>query len=57
MAFQNYLNALEQSLSRRAQLENEIRQLLSDWSLGDVVNALQAWRCSSPTPQWPKWAI
>lgn len=44
IAFQNYLNAMEQALSRREQLENQIRELIPDWSLGDIVSALQALR-------------
>jgi transposase len=44
IAFQNYLNAMEQALSRREQLESRIRELLPDWSLCEIVNALQALR-------------
>lgn len=44
IAFQSYLNALEQALSRRTQLENQIRDLLPSWSLAPVVDAIQALR-------------
>jgi transposase len=42
IAFQHYLQALEQSENRRAQLEQEIARLLNDWSLKDIVIQLQA---------------
>jgi transposase len=44
IAFQEYLNAMDQALSRRSQLENEIRGVLPEWSLAELVNGLQALR-------------
>jgi transposase len=44
IAFQSYLNAMEQALSRRTELEAELRELVSRWSLGALVEALQALR-------------
>lgn len=44
IAFQNYVNAMEQALARREQLEQQIRMLLPDWSLNDLVVALQTLR-------------
>ena len=44
IAFQSYLNAMEQALSRRADLEAELRELVPRWSLGALVDALQALR-------------
>ncbi len=44
IAFQNYLNAMEHALSRRAELEEQIRELMPQWSLGPLVTALQALR-------------
>lgn len=44
IAFQHYLQALEQSENRTAQLEQEITRLLQDWSLRDLVIQLQALR-------------
>lgn len=44
IAFQSYLNAMEQALARRTQLEEQIRELLPAWSLARVVDALQALR-------------
>jgi transposase len=44
IAFQSYLNAMEQSLSRRTELEAQIRELVPHWSLGPLVDALQALR-------------
>jgi transposase len=44
IAFQSYLNAMEQALSRRTQLEEQIRELLPNWSLAGVVDAIQALR-------------
>lgn len=41
IAFQGYLQAMEQALGRREQLEEQIRSLLPDWSLGTLVDALQ----------------
>lgn len=42
IAFQHYLNAKDQALDRRTQIEEQIRELLTSWSLAPVVNALQA---------------
>jgi transposase len=44
VAFQSYLNAMEQCLSRRSDLEEQIRGLVPTWSLGALVNELQALR-------------
>lgn len=44
IAFQNYLNAMQQALTRRDQLEQQVRELLPEWSLAYLVNALQALR-------------
>lgn len=44
VAFQSYLNAMEQCLSRRGELEQQIRDLVPRWSLGPLVDALQALR-------------
>ncbi len=42
IAFQHYLQALEQSQNRTEQLEQEINRLLGEWSLKDIVIQLQA---------------
>lgn len=44
IAFQGYLNALEQAESRQSELEREIRELVPHWSLGSLVTNLQALR-------------
>ena len=44
IAFQSYLNAMEQCLSRRSDLEEQIRGLVPSWALGTLVNELQALR-------------
>lgn len=44
IAFQSYVNAMEQILSRRTDLEAEIRNLVPQWSLSSLVEALQALR-------------
>ncbi|SER78748.1 Transposase [Nitrosomonas sp. Nm51] len=44
IAFQHYIQALEQSQVRTEQLEQEIDRLLEDWSLKDLVIQLQALR-------------
>lgn len=44
IAFQGYLNALDQAESRQAEAEREIRELIPRWSLGPLVTALQALR-------------
>ena len=48
IAFQGYLNALEQAEGRRAILEAQIAELLPTWSLAPVVTALQALRGVAP---------
>jgi transposase len=48
IAYQGYLNALEQAEARRTQLEEQIAQLLPSWSLAPVVTALQALRGVAP---------
>lgn len=42
IAFQGYLNAHEQAEGRRAELDRRIDELLPDWSLAPIVEALQA---------------
>jgi transposase len=42
VAFQHYLQALEQTENRTEQLEQEIKNLLPSWSLHDLVMQLQA---------------
>jgi transposase len=44
VAFQSYLNGLDQACSRREQLEGQIRELIPGWSLAALVGALQALR-------------
>jgi transposase len=44
IAFQGYINGMEQALARRTDLEGQIRQLLPDWSLAGLVDALQSLR-------------
>ncbi len=44
IAFQHYLQALEQAENRTEELEQEIMRLLPDWSLGELVTQLQALR-------------
>jgi transposase len=44
ITFQGYVNAMEQALARRTHLEEQIRELLSNWSLAGLVNALQSLR-------------
>lgn len=44
IAFQGYLNALEQAESRQAELEQQIREVIPIWSLFPLVTALQALR-------------
>jgi transposase len=48
IAYQGYLNALEQAEARRTQLEEQIAQLLPNWSLAPIVTALQALRGVAP---------
>ena len=44
IAFQNYLNALEQAEARLAEVDAQIVELLPQWSLAPQVRALQALR-------------
>jgi len=44
IAFQSYLNALEQAESRKADLEQQIAAVTSQWSLRPLVQALQGLR-------------
>ena len=44
ITFQIYINALEQAMDRRTQVEDQIRQLCASWTLGPVVESLQALR-------------
>jgi transposase len=44
IAFQTYLNAMDQANERKEAIEQQIAALLPDWSLGSVVEALQALR-------------
>ncbi len=44
IAFQTYLNAMDQANDRKEAIEREIVALLPEWSLGPVVEALQALR-------------
>jgi len=44
ITFQHYLNTLEAALTRRTQVEEQIRELLPAWSLAPVVTALQSLR-------------
>lgn len=44
IAFQTYLNAMDQANERKEAIEREIVALLPEWSLGPVVEALQALR-------------
>ena len=48
IAYQGYLNAIEQAEGRRLQLEQQIATLLPSWSLAPVVAALQALRGVAP---------
>lgn len=43
-ALQTYLNAMDQALSRRAEIEAQIRELLPAWTLAPLVSALQTLR-------------
>lgn len=42
IAFQSYINAMEQAIARREQLETQMRELCPAWSLAPIVEALQA---------------
>jgi transposase len=44
ITFQNYLNAMDQAIERRDLLDQQIADLVREWSLGPVVEALQALR-------------
>jgi len=44
ISFQNYINAMEQIKTRRGEIEQQIRDLLPEWQLGPLVEALQALR-------------
>ena len=44
VAFQTYLNAVEQAEARRDSIEEQIQMFVPDWSLAPVVQALQALR-------------
>lgn len=44
IAFQNYLNAMDQANDRKEAIERQIVALLPEWSLAPVVEALQALR-------------
>lgn len=44
IAFQTYLNAMDQAIARKDLIETQIEALVPEWSLGPVVEALQALR-------------
>jgi transposase len=44
IAFQTYLNAMDQALERKDLIEKQIDTLVPEWSLGPVAEALQALR-------------
>jgi transposase len=44
IAFQTYLNAMDQAVERKDLIEKQIKALVPDWSLGPVVEALQSMR-------------
>ena len=44
IAFQTYLNAMDQAFERKELIETQIAALVPEWSLGPVVEALQALR-------------
>ncbi len=44
ITFQSYLNAMDQAIDRRDSLDRQIAELVREWSLGPVVEALQALR-------------
>ncbi len=44
IAFQTYFNAMDQAITRKNLIEAQIEALLPEWSLGPVVEALQALR-------------
>lgn len=44
IAFQSCLNAMDQAVDRKALIEQQMAKLVPEWSLGPVVDALQALR-------------
>lgn len=44
IAFQTYLNAMDQAIARKDLIETQIETLVPEWSLGPVVEALKALR-------------
>ena len=44
IAFQTYLNAMDQAIDRKTVIDRQIAELVPAWSLGPVVEALQALR-------------
>ncbi|MGZ3235695.1 MAG: IS110 family RNA-guided transposase [Croceibacterium sp.] len=44
IGFQTYINAMDQAVERKEFIERQISELLPEWSLGPVVEALQALR-------------
>ena len=44
IAFQSYLNAVDQAQARRDEVDVQIRQFAAEWSMAPVVEALQALR-------------
>ena len=44
IAFQTYLNAMDQAIERKELIETQIAALVPEWSLGPVVESLQALR-------------
>lgn len=44
IAFQSYLNAVDQALARRDEVDAQIRQFAAEWSIAPVVEALQELR-------------
>jgi transposase len=44
IAFQTYINAMDQAYDRKGDIERQILAFLPEWSLGPVVEALQALR-------------
>lgn len=43
-ALQSYLHAMDQAVTRRVEIDDQIRQLLPEWSLAPLVEALQTLR-------------
>jgi transposase len=44
ITFQSYLNAMDQAIDRKEFIDRQIAELVREWSLGPVVEALQALR-------------